>query len=30
MKKDLDSVLKRIAALKQKIAAQNPEAFRGT
>ncbi len=29
MKKDLDSVLKRIAAVKQKIAAQNPDAFRG-
>ena len=29
MKKDLDMVLKRIAALKQRLAAQNPDAFRG-
>ncbi len=30
MKKDLDIVLKRIAALKQKVAAQHPEAFKST
>ena len=29
MKKDVESVLKRIKNLKQKIAVQNPEAFKG-
>ena len=30
MKKDLESVLRRIRNLKTKMAAQNPEAFQGT
>ncbi len=29
-RKDLDQVFKRIASLKQRLAAQNPEAFKGT
>ena len=29
MKKDLDAIFKRIRTLKAKIAAQNPEAFKG-